>query len=161
MVTQDSSEGARMSRLSDDLSSDLLLPPETVEIRREARAFADEVLRPLAHELNCTPERMEGFRWDVFKAIARAGLYEIPFEKDVGGRGLSFPTLATLVVTEELAYYSPGVASAMYDAQAILFGGTLSAAGGTLRDTFLPGLVRGDFVASFATSEPDASTDLS
>ena len=74
-----------MSRFSDDLSSDLLLPPETVEIRREARAFADEVLRPLAHELNCTPERMEGFRWDVFKAIARAGLYEIPFEKDVGG----------------------------------------------------------------------------
>jgi len=153
--------GSDVPRLSNRLVSDLLLPDEVVRVREEARTFADRVLRPIAHELNCTPERADGFRHDVFKAIAQAGLYEIPFAKDVGGRGLSYPTLATMTVTEELAYYSPGVASAMYDAQAILVGGTLDAAGGSIRQTLLPGLVRGEFVASFATSEPEASTDLS
>ena len=148
-------------RQSDMLGSNLLLPDETITIQQEARSFADEVLRPIAHELNCTPETREGFRYDVFKAIARAGLYAIPFGRDVGGRGLEFPTLATLVVLEELGYYSPGIASALYDAQAILVGKTLDMAGGALRERYLPQLVRGEFVGSFATSEPDASTDLS
>ena len=153
--------GWAVARHADVLVSDLLLPKETLEIRQEARAFADEVLRPAAHTLNTTPEHREGFRHDIFQAIARAGLFEIPFAKDVGGRGLAYPTLATLTVVEELAYYSAGIASAMYDAQAILFGKTLDKVGGQLRATYLPKLVRGEVVGSFATSEPDASTDLS
>jgi alkylation response protein AidB-like acyl-CoA dehydrogenase len=137
------------------------LTDETRAVQREAREFADDVLRPIAHELNCTPERRDGFRHDVFRAIARAGLYAIPFTRDVGGRGLMHPTLATLTVVEELGYYSAGIASALYDAQAILVGRTLDVAGGSLRAHYLPRLVRGEFVGSFATSEPGASTDLS
>jgi alkylation response protein AidB-like acyl-CoA dehydrogenase len=148
-------------RQADSLFSDALLPGETVSVRQDARSFADDILRPIAHELNCRPETRDGFRHDVFEAIARAGLYAIPFAADVGGRGLEFPTLATMTVLEELGYYSPGIASAMYDAQAILVGKTLDNAGGALRARYLPRLVRGEFVASFATSEPGASTDLS
>ena len=44
-------------RKSEVLGADLLLPAETIEIRREARAFADRVLRGLAHELNTRVER--------------------------------------------------------------------------------------------------------
>ena len=148
-------------RLSDRFGADWLLPTETIAVRTEARAFADDVLRPLAHELNTTPETRDGFRHDVFAAIAKAGLYEVPFARDVGGRGLEFPTLATITVLEEIAYYAPGVASAMYDAQVLLVGTILDGAGGTLRETYLPRLIRGEFVGSFATSEPEASTDLS
>ncbi len=68
--------------------------------------------------------------------------------------------LATLVAAEELGYYSAGISSAMFDAHAILVGGTLNAAGGELRSHYLPKLITGDFVGSFATSEPAASTDL-
>lgn len=148
-------------RHAETLGTDLLLPPETIGVRREARAFAEDVLRPIAHELNCTPERRDGFRRDVFQAIARAGLFAIPFAGDVGGRGLRYPTLGTLIVVEELGYYCAGIASAMYDAHAILVGKTLDTAGGALRARFLPRLIRGEFVGSFATSEPQASTDLS
>ena len=140
---------------------DVLLPDESVAVRTDARAFADKILAPLAHDLNTVPERRDGFRHDVFRAIADAGLYAVPFAADVGGRGLEFPTLATMTVLEEIAYFSPGVASAMYDAQILLAGTVLDAAGGALRDTYLPQIVRGEFVASFATSEPEASTDLS
>ena len=64
-------------------------------------------------------------------------------------------------VLEELAYYTPGIASSMYDAHALLFGKVLDGAGEALRKTYLPGLIKGDFIGSFATSEPDTSTDLS
>jgi alkylation response protein AidB-like acyl-CoA dehydrogenase len=151
----------RVRRQSEALGVDLLLPEETIAVRRDVRAFADRILSPIAHELNTTTERSDGFRHDVFRAMADAGLYAIPFPEDVGGRGLRFPTLATLVVVEELAYYSAGIASALYDAQAILVGKTLQAAVGSIRSRYLPRLVRGEFIASFATSEPAASTDLS
>jgi alkylation response protein AidB-like acyl-CoA dehydrogenase len=154
-------DGWAVRRRADDLSQDVLLPDEVRGVRGEARAFADEVLRPQAHALNSTPETRDGFRRDIFDAIAGAGLFGVPFAKTYGGRGLAFPTLATLTVVEELAYYSAGVASAMFDAQAILFGKTLESEGGPLAAAYLPRLVRGEFVAAFATSEPGASTDLS
>ena len=150
-----------VERRADRCSSDLFLPEEALAIRKHTREFADDVLRPLAQELNCTPEHRNGFRHDVFKSIADAGLYKVPFSKDVGGLGLEFPTLGTSIVLEELGYYAPGVASAMFDGQAILVGTTLDRVGGAIREKWLPKLIRGEFVGSFATSEPMTSTDLS
>ena len=148
-------------RQADTLFSDLFLPEETQAIRAEVRAFADRVLRPAAAALNTTPERRDSFRHDIFREIARADLLAIPFAGDVGGRGLAYPTLASMVVLEELGYYSAGIAAAMYDAHVLLVGKTLDNAGGALRETWLPRLIKGEFVGAFATSEPDASTDLS
>lgn len=148
-------------RRADSLFSDLLLPDETRRIRRQVREFCEDVVRPAAQRLNTTPESRESFARVEFDAIARAGLYKIPYPADVGGLGLEFPTLATATVLEELGYYSPSLASALYDGQAILVGKTLERAPAQLRDHYLPKLIRGEFVGCFATSEPDASTDLS
>jgi alkylation response protein AidB-like acyl-CoA dehydrogenase len=152
---------SRPLRRAGQLFNDAFLPEETLRIRRQARQFAEDVVRPAAHRLNTTPESRDSFPRGLFSAMAGAGLYRIPFPQDVGGLGLEFPTLATITVLEELGYYSPGLASALYDGQAILVGQTLNRAGGRLRAEFLPRLVRGEFVGSFATSEPEASTDLS
>lgn len=149
------------ARKSAILYNDLLLPEETKAIRAEARAFADDVLRPRAYTLNTTPESRETFPRETFRLMGEAGLFAVPFPKDVGGRGLEFPTLALLTVLEELGYYSPGIASALYDAQIILVGKTLDGASPDLRARFLKPLVAGALVGSFATSEPEASTDLS
>jgi len=147
-------------RRSEHLFSDIFLPEETCTIRAEARAFAERELRPRAHALNTAAERRDGFPRELFELMSEAGLYEIPFAADVGGRGLQHPTLATLVAIEELAYSSPGAASALYDGQAILVGKTLDRAGPALRQRYLPQLIKGGFVGAFATSEPEASTDL-
>lgn len=149
------------TRRADTLFQDVWLPEETQRIRAEVREFAQDVIRPVAHRLNTTPESKEAFPRAQFDAMARAGLYAIPYPADVGGRGLEFPTLATLTVLEELGYYSRGLASALYDGQAILVGKTLEKAQPALRNKYLPQLIRGEFVGSFATSEPEASTDLS
>lgn len=149
------------ARRAETLSADAWLPEETRRIRGEVREFAQDVIRPVAHKLNTTPESKDAFPHEQFDAMARAGLYEIPYPADVGGRGLEFPTLATMTVLEELGYYSRGLASALYDGQAILVGKTLDKAQPALRQKYLPALIRGEFVGSFATSEPEASTDLS
>ena len=148
-------------RYADDMFNDTWLPAEALAIRKEVRCFADKVLKPLSHELNTTPERRDGFRHDVLQMIAGAGLYEIPFSEDVGGRGLKYPTLATLTTMEELGYYAPGAASALYDGQAILCGQTLNRASESIRQAFLPKLIAGEIICCFATSEPETSTDLS
>ena len=117
-----------LTRTSDQLSDDLLLPDETVAIRGEARDFAERVLRPRAAELNSATESSAVFPRDILTEIADAGLYEVPFPADVGGRGLTFPMLGAATVLEELAYFAPGVAPAPYDGQARLGGRTLDAA---------------------------------
>ncbi|MCD2114726.1 acyl-CoA dehydrogenase family protein [Rhodococcus rhodochrous] len=150
-----------LRRTADDLFDDFLLPPEIASLRREARDFADTVLAPRAVELNTAEESKHAFPHDILRQMADAGLYEIPYPADVGGRGLEHPMLATATVLEELAYYSPGIASALYDGQAILVGKTLESAPAHIRNEYLPLLIRGEIVGSFATSEPDASTDLS
>lgn len=149
------------TRRADRLFNDAWLPEETRKIRAQARAFADEVLRPVAHRLNTEPEARSNFPRAEMKAMVDAGLYRIPYSREAGGLGLAFPTLATLTVLEELGYHTPGLASALYDGQAILVGKTLERAQPALRDRYLPGLMRGEWVGSFATSEPEASTDLS
>ncbi len=150
-----------LTRTSDQLYDDLLLPDETVKIRAEAREFATTVLAPRAAELNSAEESKAAFPRDILDAMTAGGLYTIPFASDVGGRGLQYPMLAAATVLEELAYYTPGVASALYDVQAMLVGRTLDAAPAHTRGEYLSRLVRGEIVGSFATSEPDASTDLS
>lgn len=150
-----------LPRTSDRLFDDLLLPDETVKIRAEVRDFAERVLAPRAAELNCAEESTAAFPRDILQHMADAGLYSLPYASDVGGRGLEFPMLAAATVLDEMAYFTPGVASALYDGQALLVGRTLDAAPAHLRGEYLPRLVRGEIVGSFATSEPGASTDLS
>lgn len=148
-------------RRADKLFSDLLLPAETLRVREEVRAFCEQEIAPVAQKLNTTPESRESFARREFDLMAKAGLYQIPYAADVGGRGLDYPTLATATVCEELAYWSPSLTSSLYDGQAILVGKTLDNAPPEIRQRWLPQLVRGEFVGCFATSEPDASTDLS
>ena len=148
-------------RIADKIYDDIWLPDETIDVRNKVRDFADNILRPIAHELNSKPEDINGFPWQLVRQMGDAGLFRIPFEKKYGGDGLEYPTLATMVMLEEIAYVSSGVAAALLDVQLILFGHTLKFANDVVKDQLFPALCRGDFVGAFATSEPDASTDLS
>ena len=81
-----------VERKMDSLYHDLILPEETVEIRKKVREFAERVVAPRAYEIATLEEAVENFPWDVFNAMAEEGLFKIPFPKDVGGLGLEHPT---------------------------------------------------------------------
>jgi len=148
-------------RYADDLYDDLWFPDETLQVRAQVRSFAEEYVRPVAHALNNTPESLDAFPRELVAHMANAGLFCIPFSAEYGGAGLKYPTLATMVMLEEVAYLSSGLAAAMIDVQLILFGHTLKHASAEVREKLFPAMMAGDVIGSFATSEPAASTDLS
>lgn len=148
-------------RQSDRLYDDLWLPEETIRVRTQVRDFAETILRPRAHQINNTPEDVSKFPWDLVKQMGEAGLFAIPFAHEFGGAGLKYPTLATMVMLEEIAYVSSGIAAALIDVQLILFGHTLQNAKPEVRDPVFAKLISGEIMGAFATSEPGASTDLS
>lgn len=150
-----------ITRQADRLYDDMWLPDETIEIRNRVRDFVETVLRPRAHTLNNTPEDVSAFPWDLVKQMGDAGLFAIPFSSEYGGEGLRYPTLASMIMLEEISYVSSGISAALVDVQLILFGHTLKNAKAEVRDTIFSQLIAGDIVGAFATSEPEASTDLS
>jgi len=148
-------------RNTTNLYDDYWIPSETLQIREQVRAFAEEHIRPVAHELNNTTESVDAFPRDLVEKMGKAGLFKIPFSKEVGGAGLEYPTLATMVMLEEISYLCSGLSASMIDVQLILFGHTLKHASAEVQSRLFPALMTGDIVGAFATSEPEASTDLS
>lgn len=142
------------------LYHDLMTPAEVMQIRDQVRAFCDAELAPVAWAIGHREESREAFPHGLFKRMAEAGLFRVPFATSVGGNGLASPATATAVVIEELAYYSNSVA-AIYDVHCILAGHALEWASPDLQRRYLAPLLDGTKIGSFATSEPNASTDLS
>lgn len=147
-------------RMQERLYNDMLIPEETRGVREEVRRFAEEKVAPRAREIANAEESVEAFPRDIFDAMGEASLFKIPFGKESGGRGLRYPVLATATVIEELAYFSSSVA-AIYDVHCILAGHALDYGSDHIKREYLIPVVEGTKVGSFATTEPEASTDLS
>ncbi|MCA8900604.1 MAG: acyl-CoA dehydrogenase family protein [Hyphomonas sp.] len=147
-------------RLQERLSHDVGIPAETLAIRQEVRDFADGHVAPLAYEIGHREEAAENFPRALMDRMARQGLFRIPFTHPEGGRGLNYPAMATAVMIEELAYHSNSVA-AVVDVNCILAGNALRHGSEKIRKSCLLPLLEGHKIGSFATTEPDASTDLS
>jgi alkylation response protein AidB-like acyl-CoA dehydrogenase len=159
-AASDVAAGSAPVRYQARLYHDHLTPEEVMAVRSEVRRFADMHVAPVAWQIGHRPEARENFPYPLFRAMAEAGLFRVPFESDVGGRGLRFPATATAVMLEELAYHSNSVA-AIVDVHCILAGHALRHANADLRRRYLGPMLRGEKIGSFATTEPEASTDLS
>ena len=90
-------------RYADELYDSLWNPEETRSVREQVRRFAEDHVRPVAHTLNNTPESVGAFPRTLVREMADAGLFRIPFPEEFGGAGLQYPTLATMVMLEEVA----------------------------------------------------------
>ncbi|MCV7226489.1 acyl-CoA dehydrogenase family protein [Mycolicibacterium komossense] len=140
------------------MTHDVWLPDEIVELRSHARAAVEKQLAPRARDIGQREESADSFPWDAFRGLAAEGLFAVPFGFDYG-RGLQHPMLGTCTVTEEIAYHSSSMAG-VYDGQCILVPQTLTYANDTLRARLIPELVSGRTAFSFATTEPETSSDL-
>ncbi|NYJ01747.1 alkylation response protein AidB-like acyl-CoA dehydrogenase [Nocardioides thalensis] len=147
-------------RQADRLYRDLLSPAETLEIRERVRKIAADVVAPAARRIANGDERVDGFPRDVFDGLASAGLFRVPFAAEVGGDGLAHPVTATAVAIEELAYYSSSIA-AVFDVHCILSGSVLTHGTEAQQQRWLRPVAEGSLVGAFATTEPEASSDLS
>jgi alkylation response protein AidB-like acyl-CoA dehydrogenase len=140
------------------MTHDVWLPPEIVALRAEARTAVEKRLAPFAREIGQREESVESFPWEAFRGLADEGLFTVPFGADYG-RGLEHPMLGTCTVTEEIAYHSSSMAG-VYDGQCILVPQTLTFASDEVRARLIPELTSGRTAFSFATTEPETSSDL-
>jgi len=76
---------------------DLGLSKDELALQQRARAFAREVARPRAAEI----DRDEQYPWDIVKALAEAGFCGMTVPPALGGQGRSF--LEAVLVIEEMA----------------------------------------------------------
>jgi butyryl-CoA dehydrogenase len=152
--------GQSATRTQDRLFHDVFLPEETQAIRAQIRDLAQKVIGPVAYPIGQQEEKKENFPRGVFEALAEAGVYQIPFPQEWGGRGLKYPSLATCVALEELAYVSDSIASVI-DVHCILAGHVLMCGSDWIKKEYLLPLITGKKIACFATTEPEASSDLS
>jgi alkylation response protein AidB-like acyl-CoA dehydrogenase len=147
-----------LRRTGDQVWHDVFLPDDVAHVRQDARDAVAKHLAPVARDIAQREESIDSFAWTAFRGLASEGLFAVPFAKPHGA-GLTHRMLATCLVTEEIAYESSSLAG-VYDGQCILNARALSFAQAHVQDAVLPGLISGELVFAFATTEPDASSDL-
>jgi len=131
----------------------MALSQEHVEIRAQARRFADEAIRPVAAEI----DRTERFPADLYRLMAELGLFGITVPETCGGAGAD--TLAYALVMEELAR---GYASVADQCGLVELVGTLLAEHGSAdqRAAYLGPLLRAERRCAYAITEAEAGSDV-
>lgn len=124
------------------------------QVRDMTRQFAEEVVRPLAEEL----DRDERFPAEIYDQMGELGLFGIGVPEEMGGPG--FDTVTYALVMEEL---SRGYASVADQCGLVELLSTLLVKHGTdaQRDRWLGGLLNAKIKGAYCITEPEAGTDVS
>ena len=136
-----------------ELLADDLVPEYAREVKREARAFADEHIAPNAEE--CF--RAGDYPWEILEAGQDAGLVAQDIGEEWGGKG--FDVVQMLAVAEEWFRADAGIALTL---QLASFGAEIVEEYGTdeQREEYLRPVAEGEAVTGLAVSEPDTGSDL-
>lgn len=123
------------------------------QVRDMTRAFADQVIRPVAEKL----DQEESFPSDIYDEMAKLGLFGIGVPEAMGGPG--FDTLTYAVVMEEL---SRGYASVADQCGLVELISTLLVRHGTdTQRKLLPEVLAMRAKVAYCITEPEAGTDVS
>lgn len=125
-----------------------------VEVRDLARKFADDVIRPVANEL----DRDERFPIEIYEQMAQLGLFGISVPAEQGGAGLD--AYAYALVMEEL---SRGYSSVADQCGLVELLTTMMAKHGTpdQQARYLPGLLSYRLKPAYCITEAEAGSDVS
>ena len=125
-----------------------------LQVRDMARQFADNVVRPVAEEL----DREERFPAEIYRQMGELGLFGIAIPEDHGGPG--FDTLTYALVMEEL---SRGYSSIADQCGLVELIGTLLVRHGTPGQIarLLGPAMRAEKFVAYCITEPEAGTDVS
>ncbi|MFO1048737.1 MAG: acyl-CoA dehydrogenase family protein [Geminicoccaceae bacterium] len=131
-----------------------MLSEDQAQVRDMVRRFADEVIRPVAGEL----DESERFPSEIYEQMAELGLFGIAVPAELGGAGMD--TTAYALVMEEL---SRGYASVADQCGLVELIGTLLTRYGTdaQRERWLRPLLQGKRRCAYGITEADAGSDVS
>ncbi|MEZ5670786.1 MAG: acyl-CoA dehydrogenase family protein [Alphaproteobacteria bacterium] len=132
----------------------MALSEEHAQVRDMVRRFADDVIRPVAGELDAE----ERFPQAIYERMAALGLFGIGVPAELGGAGMD--SLAYALVMEEL---SRGYASIADQCGLVELIATLLVRHGTdaQRDRYLGPTLRAERRCAYAITEAEAGSDVS
>src|SRR5688572_22063032 len=132
---------------------DFDLTDEQEDIRRLARDFAQQEVKPVAEEL----DREKRFPYEIVAKLGELGLMGIPYPEEYGGANAGY--LAYAIVVEELARVDSSVAITL--AQNTRLGTYPIYAFGSeeQKQEWMPQLCGGKALAGFGLTEPEAGSD--
>ncbi len=129
------------------------LSPEQEEFRKVVRGFADEVIDPVANDLNASSR----FPTEIVKQMGEMGLFGIPFDERYDGMGGDFLTLCLAI--EEIGRVDQSLGITL-EAAVGLGAAPLDAFGtDAQKQRWLPALCRGERLGAFGLSEPGGGSD--
>lgn len=134
---------------------DFQLSEQQRQVRDAARDFAQQELAVLAREVEDTDEPVP-HTW--LRRYAELGFLGINTPESHGGEGLGH--LEAVLVLEEFAKVSPGIAMPIFEACFGPMRAVLNFAGDALRDRVVPKVCAGELMVAVSMSEPDAGTAL-
>jgi short/branched chain acyl-CoA dehydrogenase len=135
------------------VSLSFALAEEQEEFRKVVRDFADEVIAPIADEVNAEHR----FPVDVVKQMGDLGLFGIPFDERYDGMGGDFLTLCLAI--EEIGRVDQSLGITL-EAAVGLGAAPLDRYGTEeQKQRWLPALCRGEALGAFGLSEPGGGSD--
>jgi short-chain 2-methylacyl-CoA dehydrogenase len=132
---------------------DLMLTDEQQAFRETVRDFAEKVIGPRAQDLDESAE----FPFEIVLQMGELGLFGLPFPETYGGSGADFLTLC--VAIEEIARVDSSMAATLeagvgLGAMPLYHFGTEEQ-----KQRWLVPLARGERIAGFGLTEPEAGSD--
>lgn len=122
-------------------------------LRNTVREFAEEVIKPVAEELD---EKAE-FSKDITKKMAELGLFGMFVSEEYGGSNAGY--ISYIIAVEELARVDGSQAATVAAANSLGIGPIYYFGSDEHKKEWLPRLCSGEILASFGLTEPGAGSD--
>ena len=122
-------------------------------IRQSVRDFAEQVIKPVAHEL----DEKEEFSEEMCYKMGEIGLFGINAPEKYGGHGMD--TLSYIIAVEELARIDGSHAATIAAHNSLGIGPLLLAGTEEQKQQYVPQLCTGKALWAFGLTEPDAGSD--
>ncbi len=132
---------------------DFGLSQEQKLLRQNVREFAEKEILPVAQELDET----ETFSVELTKKMGSMGLFGIVVPQEYGGAGMDY--LSYAIVVEEIARIDGSQAATVAAGNSLGIGPIYYFGNEKQKQEWLPRLCKGEILASFGLTEPEAGSD--
>jgi alkylation response protein AidB-like acyl-CoA dehydrogenase len=127
--------------------------PDQIQLRKTVREFAQAEIAP--HVLEWDEEQI--FPLDVIKHAGRLGFLGAIFPEELGGAGLGYIDYA--IIIEELARVDPSVGLIVAAHNSLCTNHIFLAGNEEQRAKYVPKLATGEWIGSWALTEPESGSD--
>ncbi|NLB53509.1 MAG: acyl-CoA dehydrogenase, partial [Syntrophomonadaceae bacterium] len=131
---------------------DFTLNKEQMLIKKIAGEFAQKYLEPIAESI----DRDNSISQEIINSLGELGLLGIPFSEEYGGSDAGYQSY--VLALEQLAKYSAGLGVTIA-ASTLGLGAIANFGTEEQKQKYIPGVCRGEQLASFAFTEPGTGSD--